>query len=455
MEFQKNIKKFSELGIIRVARRKDLSMPLIDKLVAVCDPNLGNRFPEVGKPLWDGPDGVTPNSGVTQGLLSSFLKCRARLAVKLVDGLVPADTFNHRLEYGQMFHTCCEYEARGEDWQSPLLDYAKNLCSRYPLQQWEVLKWWNVCNRQFPLYLQHWLQHPDTMERTPLLQEHEFSAPYKLPSGRTVRLRGKWDGVDLVGKKAEAGVYLFESKTKGEVDEVEIKRQLAFDLQTQFYAVALLEAVRLHRAGHDVGLPEEMVKYGSGEFRGVRYNVVRRPLSGGKGSIVQKKASGGGPCSSCEGRGRTKKLMKRCGKCNGTGRAPSVRGETDEEYYARLAQYIANEPGTYFMRWTVTLTQQDVERFRRQSLDPMLEQLCDWWEWIEHCCQSEEPDKRDLFRPRTFRTSDDRFIPTPHWRTPYGAGDDYWSPDVDAYLDTGKSAGLQRTTVVFPELGGD
>ena len=76
-------------------------------------------------------------------------------------------------------------------------------------------------------------------------------------------MRGKWDSVDYIGKR----VYLQENKTKGDIDEQAIRHNLHFDLQTMLYMTALTEELE----------PQKIA--------GVRYNVIRRPLSGGKGSI--------------------------------------------------------------------------------------------------------------------------------------------------------------------------
>lgn len=146
--------------------------------------------------VWRGPS----EDGITFSLLSRFLVCRERFRYLVVEGLKPADRFNHRLEFGQLWHTCEEALAAGVDWKYHLQVYAFNLARRYPMDQGEVHKWYEVCKLQFPIYLDYWRKHPDVTSRQNLLKEQVFDVPYKLPSGRTVRLRGKWDSVDLVGE---------------------------------------------------------------------------------------------------------------------------------------------------------------------------------------------------------------------------------------------------------------
>jgi len=364
--------------------------------------------PQRNEPLWKGPESQDANGGVTQGLLASFLVDRERFRIKVVEGLKEVDSFNHRLEYGQMWHTCEEYHAQGQAWEGALQLYARDLCQQYQTQQEQINHWYEICKLQFPIYVKYWAKHPDVKERLPLLQEQTFNVPYKLPSGRVVRLRGKWDSVDLIGKGKTAGIYLQENKTKGDLDERQLQRQLLFDLQTMVYIVALVT----QRDEYD--WPDHPI-------RGIRYNCIRRPLAGGKNSIRQHQPSKSNP-----------------------------KGESKREFYDRLAQLIATDPEHYFMRWKIELTPQDIERFKVQFLNPVLEQLCDWWDWIS--------SGQDVWahHHRSNAVVGDMGNPNIlHYRMPYGV----YSPlldggmtSVDEYLLTGSELGLERTDNLFPEL---
>lgn len=383
-------------------------MPLSDKLPR----GRVKPQPEPG-PLWKGPE----RDGVTFSLLNRFLACRERFRVRVIEGLRPAETFNHRIEYGNLWHACEEAlaahradpdrnpaddsrwgerdEGVGNCWDVPLLSYAESLAHKYPLQQEQIDHWYNVCRVQFAEYVRYWSQHPDVTARTPLLQEAVFDVPYELPSGREVRLRGKFDSVDLIGEGKGAGVYLQENKTKGDVNHEAVRRQLTFDLQTMMYVVAL---GRIAPAG-----PRVPVK-------GVRYNVVRRPLSGGQGTITRHKPSKKNPA-----------------------------GESKAEFYSRLRGIIAEYPDTYFARWKVEVGPADVTAFRRQCLDPILEQLCDWYSWVRHAADN----GHDVF---------DKPI---HYRLPFGTSNPIWEgyeSDLDNYLLTGSTVGLTRAETLFPEL---
>lgn len=396
-------------------------------------------------PVWRGPEA----DGVTQSLLSRFLCCRERFRLLVVEGLRPAPTFEHRVEFGQMWHACEEALASerahfGEVvgttlWEDRLLQEAQKLCRRYRTQQEQVDHWYNVVKVTFPVYADWWARHPDTVERTPLAQEQVFNVPYALPSGRVVRLRGKFDAVDLIGKGKAAGIYLQENKTKGDVREGQIKRQLTFDLQTMLYLVALgllreemVKDVRrwcdeaakgddsprppllsnLPKTARDLLLETSLLP-----IKGVRYNVIRRPLSGGKGSIVRHKPTKANP-----------------------------KGESKADYYKRLGGIIRDHPEEYFMRWRVEVSAADVAAFRRRFLDPVLEQLCDWWDWIT------DPATMNPFDgPAT--VANDRY--GLHWQHPFGVYnvlDEGGSTDLDEYLASGSEIGLVRVDELFPEL---
>lgn len=387
--------------------------------------------PIPARPVWKGPE----VDGITYSLLCRFLCCRERFRILTVEGLKPAESFNHRLEYGQMWHTCEEALAaaaptRSPGWQKALLNYCQRLCGAHPTQQQQIDHWYNVCKVQFPIYVDWWAKHLDVAERRPLLQEQVFDVPYRLPSGRTVRLRGKWDSVDLIGSGKEAGVYLQENKTKGDIDEIQLRRQLAsgFDLQTMLYLVALGEYRPEVSDKLPVGMRDNYIGSKTLPLLGIRYNVVRRPLSGGKGSIVQHKPTKSNP-----------------------------RGESSREYYARLAGIIKEDPAYYFMRWKVEIGSANVARFRRECLDPILENLLDWWEWIRKSQDNFSPNDGCESPCRHLDGGDyDRPVHSSvHWRHPFGVYnvlDEGGSSDLDIYLASGSEVGLQRTDNLFPEL---
>lgn len=358
-------------------------------------------------PLWQGPTADGPQGGVTQSMLQRFLACRERFRIKYVLGLEPADQWQKSFGYGNMWHACEEALAANLPWQSELDEHTQAQLTKYPMQREEITKWWNVCQVQFPEYVKYWAEHPDVKDRTPLMQEQVFDVPYKLPSGRIVRLRGKFDSVDLIGAQDgyPAGVWLQENKTKGDIDQLDVQRQLRFDLQTMLYLTVLRQMWQVEhpKSPHDV--------------LGVRYNVVRRPLSGGKGSIRPHAAKS------------TKTKM--------------TPAETDAEFYERLRRdYIAAEPDYWFFRVKSRVTDRDVDTFKTQFLDPILEQLYWWYELVIDVPPSSHTDFECLIRAL-------------NWRHPFGCYnsiDEAGASEYDAFLETGSEAGLRQNDVLFPEL---
>lgn len=369
----------------------------------------------VKEPLWKGPE----KDGITQSMLCSFMECRERFRLKVIEGLAVEDRFNHRMEYGTMWHLCEEVLATGKapsygkfpqklatDWEHALFDYAKQLCQRYPLQQEQVVHWHNVCKTQFPIYVDYWKKHPDVKQRKPLMSEQVLSVPYPLPhSKRVVRLRGKIDGADLLPKE---GIFIQENKTKGDIDDQQMKKQLSFDLQTMFYPILLQSHIEQHISSIKKA-SDQRAYWGSSPLAGVRYNVVRRPLSGGRHSIQRHKPSKSNP-----------------------------EGESAEEFYNRLGEEIKNDAEYFFMRWKVIITPKDIQRFQKEFLDNQLEELCNWYAWVT----SPEGRKNPFNDPI-------------HWRTPYGFYSsllDGGGTELDEYLASGSQLGLRRITNLFPEL---
>jgi hypothetical protein len=385
---------------------KSLAERLKERRVTVVGEKKGPRHT-----LWKGPE----VDGITQSMLSRFLVCRERFRLSVCEGLRTEEGFQHKMEYGNMWHVCEEHHAAGESWDVislMLKKYCQDLCKVYTTQQEQIDKWYHVCKIQFPIYVEFWRKRTKAVKRKPLLEEKVFDCPYSLPSGRVIRLRGKWDSVHLAGLNPNYGIWLQENKTKGDIKEEIIRRQLKFDLQTMLYLVALQEWQRLD----DYGTPIRTSDAVDHPIKGVLYNVVRRPLSGGKGTIVQKKGS------------------------------KNIRPETKDEYYKRLQDIIVEDQASYFMRWEVSISQEDIEAFKTRFLDPMLTQLCEWWDWVSTCYEiGSDP----------FGGADGGFTNWLHYQHPYGVTNilnEGGSTDLDEHLATGSTVGLRKIDSLFPEL---
>lgn len=319
-----------------------------------------------------------------------------------------------------MWHVCEEALATvGEQFYETtyLDDYCKKLYRKYPMSQDEIQHWHGVCKTLFPVYV-HYTKKYQSMPLTPVLSEQVFDVPYTLPSGRTVRLRGKWDSVHSaeVGSKLRPRSLLFlqENKTKGDVDAVKIGRQIKYDLQTMLYLVALSQDTGID------SLEEMKGPYGDAgaeglKFKcpigGVLYNVVKRP------------------------------------------RHYQGKKESRVDFLTRLCNIVEDTPQDFFARWKIEITEADITRFRRECLDPILEQLCDWWEYVNLVGVT---DGGDLYDPNGSGVWSRRQA-VPHWRHPFGIFntlDEGGCSDLDDYLDTGSTVGLVRGETLFPELEG-
>ena len=354
------------------------------------------RMNQLQSSAWKGPF----EDGVSQSILQRYMGCKERFRCQYVLGLHEVDKFVVAIEYGQMWHICEEFKAanRMEDISQELVRYVKELCKQFPFDQKQILKWYNVCKVQFPIYCDYWKEQEDELNRKPFFQEKVFEIPYELPSGRTVVLRGKMDGVDIIKNK----YWLQENKSKGTVSIPSIQKQLTFDLQSMMYLIALQHFVDESEVG------------------GIRYNVVRRPLSGGKGTIRQKKGS------------------------------KNVPAETDDEYYERLKNILAECPEEYYFRWKVPIKRSEIDKYRHEFFNPILENLLDDYEWWNNCIQYGNPVFDYQTRKVSFPHHQNR-----HWRYPYGPfnpvsrGMDHY---LDDFIDTGNKVGLIRRNKFFGEL---
>lgn len=365
--------------------------------------------------FWKGPE----VDGITQSLIGDYLMCRERFRIKVIEGLGRIQQFEHRIEYGNMWHLCEEKFLGGDDWEASLLAFSLALAGTYPLQQQEVEKWYQVCKVQFPVYIQYWKDYAKEQNIIPVMQEHKFKVLYELPSGRHVNLRGMWDAINLMSKKQFQGLYLQENKAKGEINEEGIARQVSFDLQTMTYLVALREFI-----DNCENEKEEWEKVGNSDkkLKGIMYNVIRRPLSGGKGSIRPHQA--------------TKKK----------------EAETLPHFYDRLRDdYLLDDPGYFFMRWKIDITERDIDRFENETLIPILENICDDYEWWDWCYTRGNTGQFDFTeRHEQFPLHQNR-----HFHYPFGVYhtlNEGRQHDLDEYLLTGSNTGLQKIDSLFREL---
>jgi hypothetical protein len=244
-----------------------------------------------------------------------------------VEGLCPNPKFEPKLDFGNMWHVCEEAYAAAANkqyigtWTTPLQHFCQGLVKRFPTQQTQIAHWYELCKAQFPVYQEYWSKHDTLAKMTAIAQEQAFDVPYTLPSGRKVRLRGKWDSLYSLQDKGRGQLWLWENKTKSGIDRMALERQLSFDLQTMIYLTAL-------KQNHEVAWNLDLA--------GVRYNVIRRSAHKS-----------------------VKSMLEKIGEDHRNGRI-----------------------GEWFSRWDTRITEKDIEVFKAQCLHPILETLCGWWDWI-------------------------------------------------------------------------
>lgn len=395
-----------------------------------------DAFPQpktIGKrtPLW------TPADGITFSLLSKFIICRHRFWIRTVLGFRERSGFSHYTGYGDLFHAALEAYARHQK-QKPeqrlklALDgvhsYAESLLHKFPESATEIMFWKSICNSQFRQYVRKWSS--EDQSRRYILQEAPFDLTLSLPSGRLIRLRGKFDEVfyavktrKVKGQTRESlTCKLQENKSKGDVNKEGIDSMLHGDLQTMFYLTALNHIVFNDGEKPDPGVVAALRQNKPPTCYHVVYNVIQRPQG-------QKYP----PC-------RQKK------------------NENEMEFAHRIGEHVQEHPDDYFHRGYVELAPEDLTRFQQRSLFPYLEQLLDWWESIQsnpfdpwNTPSTYKLDKKDNSHPSKFKSN------PLHYCRPYGVYDGLaqgYTGDYHQFISSGdvNKTGLEKMTTAFPEL---
>lgn len=332
--------------------------------------------------LWRGPCDDGDNGGVTVELLSRFLRCPERTRLRYVEGLVPVPRFDHKKVFARMWNVAADGLAGGST-IAGALDDAYDECDAIlaefpgPEETKAVVHWFNVLVCTFQGWARHRQENPiDQGTPRSVLRLPRVATPvlttYELPSGRSVVLKGPEVESWKIGVGPGSYFRIERRVVKGDLRPDRLQSTARFDLDTMF-------CVTLH---------------GSTSLE-VYYDCVRRPLSGGKGSISKLKP---------------------------TKRNPN--GESDSQFYIRLRETVLDLlPGHWYPHFLVELQPSDVTEFHRKCLNPALERLCDWYDEVHTNSGYTAPFSIDA--PAT---------------------------EYDEYLLTGSERGLMRSQVAFPEL---
>jgi hypothetical protein len=268
--------------------------------------------------LWD-----LYRDGLSQSLISKFLNDRERYRIYAVEGLRERGSRDH-LEFGTIYHRLIEISASGiGDNQATLASHINDWCKKRfktatPDEFANIYRLANIALVSFIEY-KKW-EKALGKKYNYFSQEEQFKNMYKLPSGRIIPLRGRFDEIIQWDKKT---LWVQENKTKSRIDEMAIETQLPWNLQTMFYAVNL------------------QLKHPQYKCGGIVYNVIRTP-------------------------GERQKVK-----------------EPDTEFFARIQENIAKDQAHYFKRWEYGLSQDHLKAWEQQTLIPVLEHIANWWDSIK------------------------------------------------------------------------
>lgn len=350
--------------------------------------------------------------GITNSLLQRWIICRHRFWLYAIAGLEERRSFDHKIFFGDCMHIGHEGHAQARKTGHPEPDSAaEEKMDQYisrELARWggdsiaqnEIPFWGKIAKAMLRMYSKTHARHLKRI--IPVEQESKFKVKYHLPSGRFIFLRGKRDGIYRLSRRS-GNMILEEYKHRGSrhLPDEHSTPNLAYDLQTGLYVVASVEE-----------------GYG---ITGVRYNQIRRPLSDPSSPRPRK---GETPDQFCD---RVLYTYER-------------RSESSQTRYP-----VSAFPEHYFLSWDLTITQNDIQEFRRMILDPLLEQFCDWWESIR-----DNPED-----PWHTRVNGKRRMNPHHFLRPYGVFDSVAQGFSDSYqnlITTGSTTGLSPAENLFPEL---
>ena len=219
--------------------------------------------------------------GVSYTLLSDWLTCREKARLKLAGWRSREPKL--ALSFGSIFHTVIETGYR---------EIAQGELQDVPSHE-EVAKWIGVAEAAWrkehkratpealetlelsllfatavlPMYFEYW--EDDIFAMTFEQIEQFFSVPFKLPNGRWINIKGKWDAIYKLGK----GDWLQESKSSSRIDVEILPDLLPLSMQSRMYLL-------LYRWKHGENL------------RGFLRDIIRRPnLRRGKKERIDEYAA--------------------------------------------------------------------------------------------------------------------------------------------------------------------
>lgn len=251
--------------------------------------------------------------GISQGLLTTFMRCREEARFFLL-GFEQIKT-SSPLQFGSLTHRVLEltYTKYKKVPTTPEIlkvlegvnkEFLKEEGARLSPEGMENLESnMAVLQAILPHYFAFYKKDFGVMKWTEL--EQRFSVPSPIPG---INLVGRIDGAYNERKE----LWLFESKTKGRIEEENLTDSLSFDFQNNVYQYALRK------------------KYGRVPS-GILYNIIRRP-----GQRLKK-------------------------------------DESLDAFSKRIEEEIKKDPKYYFIRFEIAIPKSETQRFEKELTDVLKE----------------------------------------------------------------------------------
>lgn len=253
--------------------------------------------------------------GLTQGAINQFLACREQFYLSYVLGWTPK-TESEAMAFGSDFHAVlAEQHCCPQPFDDLLTVHFRKIQDKQRF--WSADDLSDLSLRQATLGI--------VLDAYTVFWKKEDEKRIWRFREQTFNVEYPFDAMNPIplrgrfdGVFDKKGLWLLETKTKSQIDEDGLQNSLHLDVQSMFYAFAIWSTTGTSPVG-------------------IVYDVVRRP------SLRRKE------------------------------------GESFTDFTARLQKDIKSRPEHYFKRWKIVLAKDDLLRWEREFLFPVLRAIKTWW----------------------------------------------------------------------------